>query len=133
MIISNICQYINMFVGGIVDRNSHKGITLEKATAQGMQTAKLPIKEYAELRNSTVLTVNHVVEMLLLYNECHSWETAVTTVIPNRKRKCTESTGTGSGNGSGVSNNIDSKDSCVQEEEEEEGEEDDDEDEGEEE
>lgn len=36
------CAYV---IGGIVDRNRLKGATCNKASAQGIRTAKLPIKE----------------------------------------------------------------------------------------
>ena len=47
-------------IGGIVDRNRLKGITYEKAVAQGIETAKLPLDAVVEMGAATrVLTVNH--------------------------------------------------------------------------
>ena len=72
-------------IGGIVDRNRHKGLTLDKAAALGLPTARLPLTEVFEelfpaaagagssgggggsgsaARKNRVLTVNKVVELL---------------------------------------------------------------------
>ena len=65
-------------IGGIVDRNRHKGLTLGKAGALGVRTARLPLPEALEaLRSSSgssaqaaitrklqVLTTNKVVQLL---------------------------------------------------------------------
>lgn len=52
-------------IGGIVDRNVHKGLCEEKARAQGIATAKLPLTSHASLIGNKVLTVNQVVDMLV--------------------------------------------------------------------
>ena len=44
-------------VGGLVDRNRWKGITMKKAQEQGIQTAKLPIGNYLKMSSSQVLLV----------------------------------------------------------------------------
>lgn len=41
-------------VGGLVDRNRWKGITMKKAEEQGIQTAKLPIGNYLKMCSSQV-------------------------------------------------------------------------------
>jgi tRNA (guanine9-N1)-methyltransferase len=41
-------------IGGLVDRNRWKGLTLEKAKSQGIATAKLPISEHMKLTGSMV-------------------------------------------------------------------------------
>jgi tRNA (guanine9-N1)-methyltransferase len=41
-------------VGGLVDRNRWKGLTMKKANAQGIQTAKLPISSYLKMSSSQV-------------------------------------------------------------------------------
>lgn len=41
-------------VGGLVDRNRWKGITMKKAEEQGIQTAKLPIGNYLKMSSSQV-------------------------------------------------------------------------------
>lgn len=42
-------------VGGLVDRNRWKGITMKKAQEQGIQTAKLPIGNYLKMSSSQVM------------------------------------------------------------------------------
>lgn len=52
-------------IGGLVDRNRHKGVCALKAEKLEIQKAKLPVKENIKLSSSVVLTVNHVFEILL--------------------------------------------------------------------
>ncbi|KAJ6863939.1 hypothetical protein NC651_034683 [Populus alba x Populus x berolinensis] len=73
-------------VGGLVDRNRWKGLTMKKANEQGIQTAKLPISSYLKMSSSQVLTVNQVVEILLKFVETKDWKTSFFQVIPQRKR-----------------------------------------------
>ncbi|KAG5252402.1 tRNA (guanine(9)-N1)-methyltransferase [Salix suchowensis] len=63
-------------VGGLVDRNRWKGLTMKKANEQGIQTAKLPISSYLKMSSSQVLTVNQVVEILLKFVETKDWKTS---------------------------------------------------------
>ena len=77
------CAYV---IGGIVDRNSFKGICYDKAKAQGLRMAKLPIKENYSMTGSHVLTVNHVFDVLLAWqSNGNSWKEAFNKVIPVRK------------------------------------------------
>ncbi|XP_019179452.1 PREDICTED: tRNA (guanine(9)-N1)-methyltransferase isoform X2 [Ipomoea nil] len=73
-------------IGGLVDRNRWKGITMKKAEEQGIQTAKLPIGNYLKMSSSQVLTVNQVVEILLKFLELRDWKASFFEVIPQRKR-----------------------------------------------
>ncbi|KAJ1280798.1 hypothetical protein BS78_04G260500 [Paspalum vaginatum] len=73
-------------IGGLVDRNRWKGITLKKAAEQGIQSAKLPIGNYLKMSSSQVLTVNQVFEIMLKFVETKDWKTAFFHVIPQRKR-----------------------------------------------
>lgn len=41
-------------IGGLVDRNRWKGITMKKAQEQGILTAKLPIGSYLKMSSSQV-------------------------------------------------------------------------------
>lgn len=73
-------------IGGLVDRNRWKGITMKKAEEQGIQTAKLPIGDYLKMSSSQVLTVNQVVEIILKFLEAKDWKDSFFQVIPQRKR-----------------------------------------------
>jgi tRNA (guanine9-N1)-methyltransferase len=74
-------------IGGIVDRNRLKRITMDRANAIGVKTAKLPIDEHLSHMPSTrVLTTNHVFELLLKYKEHNGcWKKALADVLPIRK------------------------------------------------
>ncbi|KAG2684517.1 hypothetical protein I3760_10G080800 [Carya illinoinensis] len=80
-------------VGGLVDRNRWKGITMKKAKKQGIQTAKLPIGSYLKMSSSQVLTVNQVIEILLKFMETKDWKVSFFQVIPQRKRPEADSEG----------------------------------------
>jgi len=73
-------------IGGIVDHNRLKGITLKKAQDQGIATAQLPIGKFMAMSTRKVLTVNHVFEILVKYAQTNSWEQAFQSVIPKRKK-----------------------------------------------
>lgn len=51
-------------VGGLVDRNRWKGITMKKAQDQGIQTARLPIGSYLKMSSSQVLLYLVLVQAL---------------------------------------------------------------------
>jgi tRNA (guanine9-N1)-methyltransferase len=73
-------------IGGIVDRNRLKYATLNRATALGVATAKLPISQHLKLFSTNVLTTNHVFEILLKYRENNNcWKQALVDVLPKRK------------------------------------------------
>lgn len=73
-------------IGGIVDRNRYKHLTLDKAKKDGIKHAKLPIGEFMQLKSSTVLTVNHVFEILTEFYQGKDWKEALNKVIPDRKQ-----------------------------------------------
>ncbi|KAJ1958983.1 tRNA (guanine(9)-N(1))-methyltransferase [Dispira parvispora] len=72
-------------LGAFVDRNRYKGLTYQKAQEQGIATAQLPIGKYLKLTTRKVLTVNQVLEIMLLYLETGDWEKAMLQFIPHRK------------------------------------------------
>ncbi|KAF0908876.1 hypothetical protein E2562_030180 [Oryza meyeriana var. granulata] len=74
-------------IGGLVDRNRWKGVTLKKAVDQGIQCAKLPIGNYLKMSSSQVLTVNQVFEIMLKFLETRDLKTLFFHVIPQRKRE----------------------------------------------
>lgn len=72
-------------IGGIVDKNRHKGICYKRACERGIPTAKLPIGEYMMMQSRSVLAVNHVAEIMLRWLETGDWGEAFLSVIPKRK------------------------------------------------
>jgi tRNA (guanine9-N1)-methyltransferase len=51
------CAYV---VGGVIDRNRHKGLTAGVAAQHGLRTARLPIAESGiRMAASQVLTTSH--------------------------------------------------------------------------
>jgi tRNA (guanine9-N1)-methyltransferase len=77
--------YSSYIIGGLVDKNRHKGICYKKACDKSIKTAKLPIGDYMEMQSRFVLATNHVVEIMLRWLECGDWGEAFMKVIPKRK------------------------------------------------
>ncbi|KAH8194984.1 hypothetical protein TruAng_010855 [Truncatella angustata] len=75
----------NYVIGGIIDRNRHKGLCYKVARERNVRTAKLPIGEYMVLQDRHVLATNHVVEIMLRWLELGDWGEAFMKVIPQRK------------------------------------------------
>ena len=71
-------------IGGIIDRNSHKNLTLQKANELGIKTSKFPLNEYCKLI-SQVLTVDQSFGILLNHYNLNNWETSIMNSIPKRK------------------------------------------------
>ncbi|XP_057712289.1 RNA (guanine-9-)-methyltransferase domain-containing protein 2 [Corythoichthys intestinalis] len=72
-------------IGGLVDHNHHKGITLDRAKALGICHAQLPLGSFVQMNSRKVLAVNHVFEIILAYVEKGSWRDAFFSVLPPRK------------------------------------------------
>ena len=78
-------------IGGLVDRNRHKGLTYRRAQAAGVRTARLPLDEHITLKNADALgragalTVNHCFEMLTQRAQGRTWEDAILDVMPRRR------------------------------------------------
>ncbi|EXJ60077.1 hypothetical protein A1O7_04227 [Cladophialophora yegresii CBS 114405] len=90
--LSTLSPYSIYIVGGLVDKNRHKGICYKTACDMGIKTAKLPIGEFLEMSSRKVLATNHVVEILLRWfeeaaagGEDGAWGRAFLRVIPKRK------------------------------------------------
>ncbi|KAI4152442.1 MAG: hypothetical protein L6R39_001818 [Caloplaca ligustica] len=77
--------YSTYIIGGLVDKNRHKGICYKRAMDRGMKTAKLPIGDYMKMTSRFVLATNHVVEIMLRWLEVGDWAKAFLQVIPKRK------------------------------------------------
>lgn len=46
-------------IGGLVDHNHHKGLSLNRAQENGLRTARLPLSEHIEMKTRSVLTIVH--------------------------------------------------------------------------
>jgi len=74
-------------IGGLVDKNRHKGLCAKKAQEQGIATARLPIEEYLLINSRKVITVNQVFDILLRVSRDGDsvWPEALNVSIPQRK------------------------------------------------
>mmetsp|Transcript_11422 Transcript_11422/g.26102 ORF Transcript_11422/g.26102 Transcript_11422/m.26102 type:complete len:108 (+) Transcript_11422:351-674(+) len=79
-------------VGGLVDRNRHKGATLRTALESEVKTKKIAVRKYVDLAHgsSEVLTLNQVFGIILRLREGQSMMDACYHSIPNRKKKTNE-------------------------------------------
>ena len=77
--------YGTYIIGGLVDRNRHKGVCYKRAMDRGMRTAKLPIGDYMQMNSRFVLATNHVIEIMLRWLELGNWGEAFQRVVPKRK------------------------------------------------
>ena len=83
--LTSLRPYTTYIIGGLVDRNRHKGICYKRALDNGVKTARLPIGEYMEMTSRFVLATNHVSEIMLKWLECGDWGEAFLKVMPKRK------------------------------------------------
>jgi tRNA (guanine9-N1)-methyltransferase len=83
--LTTLSPYTTYVIGGIVDKNRYKGLCYKRACEAGIPTAKLPIGEYMEMQSRSVLTVNHVMEIMIRWLETGDWGEAFLKVIPKRK------------------------------------------------
>jgi len=74
-------------IGGLVDHNRLKFATLNQAQSEGLRVIRLPISQHIALKSSTILSVNHVFELMLKVSNGDSWGDAVKSTIPERKRE----------------------------------------------
>ena len=91
--LNELKPYSTYIIGGLVDRNRHKGICYKRACDRGVQTARLPIGEYMEMASRFVLATNHVAEIMLRWLECRDWGKAFLEVVPKRKGGVLKETG----------------------------------------
>ena len=83
--LTELRPYSTYIIGGIVDKNRHKGICYKRAMDHNIKTAKLPIGDYIQMMSRCVLTTNHVTEIMLRWLEVGDWGKAFLQVIPKRK------------------------------------------------
>jgi tRNA (guanine9-N1)-methyltransferase len=77
--------YSTYIIGGLVDKNRHKGICYKRAREAGIKTARLPIGEFLKMNSRQVLATNHVLEIMLKWLESGDWGDAFMQVMPKRK------------------------------------------------
>lgn len=92
------CTYI---VGGLVDKNRYKAVCYKNAVGKGVKTAKLPISDYIKMTDRSVLTTNHVVDIMLKWLELGDWGEAFMKVLPPRKGGKLKEKGGNQDNGNG--------------------------------
>ena len=85
--IENVDNNATYIIGGIVDRNKYKGLSLNKAKELGINHGKFPIGEYLKLQSSQVLTTNHTFHILNEFSIKHDWKEAFVSIIPKRKQE----------------------------------------------
>ncbi|PYH41956.1 VID27-domain-containing protein [Aspergillus saccharolyticus JOP 1030-1] len=83
--LTELKPFSTYIIGGLVDKNRHKGICYKQAVERGIKTAKLPIGDYIQMASRQVLATNHVVEIMLKWLEVGDWGKAFMEVIPQRK------------------------------------------------
>ena len=81
--IENIDKNATYIIGGIVDRNKYKGLSLNKAKKLGINHGKFPIGEYLKLQSSQVLTTNHTFHILNEFSIKNDWKDAFISIIPD--------------------------------------------------
>ena len=83
--LTKLSPYNVYVIGGLVDRNRHKGICYQRAMERGAKTAKFPIGDYMQMTSRFVLTTNQVAEIMLRWLEYGDWARAFLDGIPKRK------------------------------------------------
>lgn len=76
-------------IGGLVDRNRHKGY-IQKTFGERFKTAKLPITQ--KLTCSKVLSTLHVFNILQTYTESFDWDKSLKKHLPVRKQTTIQET-----------------------------------------
>lgn len=72
-------------IGGLVDHNHHKSLTLELAKKKNIRTARLPLGEHLVIKTRTVLTINQCFQIILGVSEGKTWKEVLMATMPQRK------------------------------------------------
>ncbi|KAK6199463.1 guanine-1-methyltransferase-domain-containing protein [Scheffersomyces amazonensis] len=90
-VIESLEPHKTYIIGGIVDKNRHKLLCVNKAKELGLKVGKLPIDKYIEINGRHVLATSHVYELCCKWFENNGdWETAFNQVLPPRKKSKNE-------------------------------------------
>lgn len=83
--IEELKENTTYIIGGIVDKNRHKNLCVNKAKELGMKVGRLPIGKYIKINGRQVLATSHVYEICGKWLEYRDWEKAFNEVLPPRK------------------------------------------------
>ncbi|KAL7735902.1 hypothetical protein ACLKA6_002352 [Drosophila palustris] len=72
-------------IGGLVDHNHFKGLCHQRATTDGLATARLPLSEHVDMKTRSVLSTFHVFELLTRVAAGQDWTEAILETVPQRK------------------------------------------------
>ncbi len=72
-------------IGGLVDHNQLKNVTLEKSKEMKIKSLRFPIRKYMKVVGSQILSVNQSFEILLRLHNGEGWKEALGSCIPKRK------------------------------------------------
>jgi tRNA (guanine9-N1)-methyltransferase len=82
-VLESVPEGATIVIGGLVDRNRHKGATHASALRKNVSTFRLPVEAAA---GKKPLTSNQVVALVCRHLETGSWARAV-EVIPEKRKK----------------------------------------------
>uniref|UniRef100_A0A7S1YJX9 tRNA (guanine(9)-N(1))-methyltransferase n=1 Tax=Sexangularia sp. CB-2014 TaxID=1486929 RepID=A0A7S1YJX9_9EUKA len=74
-----------LVVGGFVDKNRHPGRAHARALELDIPTARLPLRDYWDIKCKTVMAVNHLTEVVVRLAATQDWVTAMANAFPPRR------------------------------------------------